>query len=362
METKLAENIRFFRKQKSLTQEQLAEVLGVTVGAVHKWETRLSTPELNLITEMADFFDVSVDVLLGHEIRDNRLKATVERLAVYLKNEDPQGLAEAEKALKRFPHAFEVVYYGALMHMVFGGVKRDNLLLARARELLEEALILLPQNRDPRISDIGIHYLLSTIFVLQGKGEEAVSYLEKHNPEGFYDAEIGMVLALICKDTDKAQTFISAALIESVSKAVQTALSGAVAFVRKGDYRSAEDLLHWGIGVVDGVKKPEVTGFVDRSNGYLYLALAYTYSCSGRKEEAREMMKRAKQNAVRFDQAPNYDARSLRFVSGIDTYQMHEIISDTAMGSLKSLIGVLADEELSGLWENVKIDEEADVI
>ncbi len=110
------------------------------------------------------------------------------------------------------------------------------------------------------------------------------------------------------------------------------------------------------------MKKPEVTGFVDRSNGYLYLALAYTYSCSGRKEEAREMMKRAKQNAVRFDQAPNYDARSLRFVSGIDTYQMHEIISDTAMGSLKSLIGVLADEELSGLWEDVKINEEADVI
>jgi len=55
METRLAENIRMFRKQQGLTQEQLAEVLGVTVGAVHKWETRMSTPELGLITEMADF-------------------------------------------------------------------------------------------------------------------------------------------------------------------------------------------------------------------------------------------------------------------------------------------------------------------
>lgn len=34
MENKLAENIRTFRKQRALTQEQLAEVLGVTVGAV----------------------------------------------------------------------------------------------------------------------------------------------------------------------------------------------------------------------------------------------------------------------------------------------------------------------------------------
>ena len=37
MEIRLAENIRAFRKQKQLTQEQLAEVLGVTVGAVYKW-------------------------------------------------------------------------------------------------------------------------------------------------------------------------------------------------------------------------------------------------------------------------------------------------------------------------------------
>ena len=43
---KLAENIRALRKQRNLTQEQLAEVLGVTVGAVYKWEAGLSLPEL----------------------------------------------------------------------------------------------------------------------------------------------------------------------------------------------------------------------------------------------------------------------------------------------------------------------------
>ena len=44
METRLAENIRAFRKQRGLTQEQLAEVLGVTVGAVHKWERSFPCP------------------------------------------------------------------------------------------------------------------------------------------------------------------------------------------------------------------------------------------------------------------------------------------------------------------------------
>ena len=44
MQMMLAENIRRLRKERSLTQEQLSEVLGVTAGAVYKWEAGLSVP------------------------------------------------------------------------------------------------------------------------------------------------------------------------------------------------------------------------------------------------------------------------------------------------------------------------------
>ena len=60
--------------------EQLAEALGVTAGAVYKWEAKLSLPELHMILEMADFFDTSVDVLLGYKMKDNRWAATVQQL------------------------------------------------------------------------------------------------------------------------------------------------------------------------------------------------------------------------------------------------------------------------------------------
>ena len=46
METRIAEDIRTYRKQRELTQEQLAEGLGVFVGTVYKWKYRSSLPEL----------------------------------------------------------------------------------------------------------------------------------------------------------------------------------------------------------------------------------------------------------------------------------------------------------------------------
>ena len=57
MELKLAENIKRMRKERSLTQEALANALGVTVGAVYKWEANLSSPELEMLVRIADLFD-----------------------------------------------------------------------------------------------------------------------------------------------------------------------------------------------------------------------------------------------------------------------------------------------------------------
>ena len=77
MKLSLAENIRILRKERKMTQEKLAEALGVTVGAVYKWESGQSLPELNLLVETADFFDTSVDALLGYKMNDNRLDSAL---------------------------------------------------------------------------------------------------------------------------------------------------------------------------------------------------------------------------------------------------------------------------------------------
>ena len=153
MELKLSENIRALRKERRLTQEQFAEMLGVTAGAVYKWESGMSIPELGMIVEMADFFDTSVDALLGYEMKDNHVEATVNRLREYRRNKDREGLAEAEKALKRYPHSFLIVKESAAVFRAFGIERKDKALLRRALELLEQSRMLLDQNTDPEINE-----------------------------------------------------------------------------------------------------------------------------------------------------------------------------------------------------------------
>ena len=67
---KINEQIAFLRKQKGLTQEELANALGVTNQAVSKWESAQCCPDIQLLPDIAKLFDVSVDELIGYKTSD----------------------------------------------------------------------------------------------------------------------------------------------------------------------------------------------------------------------------------------------------------------------------------------------------
>lgn len=63
----IGNNIAFLRKQRGITQEELANELGVSAQAVSKWENNSSCPDVSLLTSIADYFGVTVDALLRAE-------------------------------------------------------------------------------------------------------------------------------------------------------------------------------------------------------------------------------------------------------------------------------------------------------
>lgn len=146
---KLSENIRKFRKARAMTQEQLAEAMGVTVGAVSKWELGTSVPDIAYIVELAQFFETSVDVLLGYGWEKGSMGGAAKEIRrLRQEREFEKGIRAAEKALQKFPNSFDVVYQSAMLYYLILDRKSSE----RALELFQRSCELIDQNTDPDVA------------------------------------------------------------------------------------------------------------------------------------------------------------------------------------------------------------------
>ncbi|MBR0507807.1 MAG: helix-turn-helix transcriptional regulator [Clostridia bacterium] len=357
MEMKLAENIRRFRKERSLTQEQLAEVLMVTAGAVYKWEAGLSVPDIALIVEMADFFDTSVDALLGYTMKDNRVDAIVKRMQEYRRNKDREGLAEAEKALKRYPHSFPIVKESAAVFRAFGIENKDKELLRRALELLEQSRLLLDQNTDPEISEQTICAKIAETYLGLNEVDKGIELLKKNNAGGLFSSKIGNTLAQLDRP-EEATPYLSEAMAKLTADLCNIVSGYMNVFGQQREYASAEAILSWGVDVFSGLRKDGKPNFFDKVSSAFLAARAQVEFESGDASAARESLVRARDFAVFFDAAPSYDESDIRFIDRIEGASVHDDIGATAMDAIRSVVDEYKKEAFTALWESVKNGEE----
>lgn len=102
----LGENIRRLRGERSLTQEQLAYELGVSPQAISRWETGGALPDISMLPVMADFFDVTLDELMGRgtECPPEELERLVNQTSELKSLEKPdEAIALARKAAGKYP-------------------------------------------------------------------------------------------------------------------------------------------------------------------------------------------------------------------------------------------------------------------
>ena len=334
METRIAENIRAYRKQRGLTQEQLAEVLGVSVGAVYKWESRSSLPELRLIMEMADFFDVSVDALLGYRMKDNQLNATVERLREASRRRDYDALSEAEKAIMKYPHSFDAVFAAANLYYTFGAGTRKEPWLRRAIELLDNARLLVSQCTDSRISESWICGMIAEMHEMLGETDKALELLKAYNPGAIFNDRIGIMLLSHGRNPEEANDFLEDGLLREISRLIQLGIGYAMLFD------------------VKGLKKTKEPDFIVKMIAIFHVFLAVFQYKSGDRKGAEESLGTAKCLAAAFDAAPNYAANQVKYVRESETTNAHDLLGETAMDAVMYVLRD-KDPELRKLWAEV---------
>lgn len=108
--------LKALRNEKQLTQEQLAEVVGVSRRTVSRWETGSNLPDLDILIELADYYQVELRELLDGERKDKQVNPEVRQTALMVadySNEEKQRIV-------RGLHATFIL--GLIAALVYGGL------------------------------------------------------------------------------------------------------------------------------------------------------------------------------------------------------------------------------------------------
>ena len=109
----IGSNIKRLRREKDITQEQLAEYLGITSRAISQWECDRTAPDISLLPALCHIFDVSSDTLLGIDIEKNN-----EEIKKYLDEANDLGnqgkgaerTALLREANRKYPRDYKIMH------------------------------------------------------------------------------------------------------------------------------------------------------------------------------------------------------------------------------------------------------------
>lgn len=149
----LSENLKKYRTMKGLTQEDVAEYLGLTPQSISKWERGECYPDITFLPALANIFETSVDLLIGMDT----IRAEKTRYDIHSKATDLQRMGDYISAEK---------------------VYRD-------------ALLIYPNKP-------GMILGLAGVLALQNKYEEAICLIEKGLPISSNEKQKATMRALLC--------------------------------------------------------------------------------------------------------------------------------------------------------------------
>lgn len=183
----IGEVIRKYRKEKGLTQNEMAKRLGVTAPAVNKWEKGNSLPDTALLSPIARLLDISIDILLSHEkeLTAEESDRLVQKEIEKLKTESVHDVFSwVKEQINQYPSSYYFMLLAAQVldsHLQMEDIKDNEEYGKYIIECYKQALEHGEAKYKTTAAEALFHYYFGT-----GKYEEAEKYLEyfsTENPE-----------------------------------------------------------------------------------------------------------------------------------------------------------------------------------
>ncbi|HBR31988.1 MAG TPA: XRE family transcriptional regulator, partial [Clostridiales bacterium] len=108
---KIGEKVKLLRKKNDVTQDRLAEYLGITAQAISRWESETCYPDIELLPAIADFFGITVDELLcvDQAKKESKIKEYINEANNFqLLGDFDSAIQIYRRALREYPSSFQL--------------------------------------------------------------------------------------------------------------------------------------------------------------------------------------------------------------------------------------------------------------
>lgn len=288
----ISENLIRLRREKGITQEELADFAGVTKASVSKWENRQSFPDILLLPLLAAFFNVTVDELIGYrpQLSREQIQKTYQELAADFAGEPfEEVMAKCRSLVKQYYSCWAFLFQICVLWLNHFMLAADQ---AQQQDVLREASELcghiLEECRDTGLCNDAV-ILRAQIDMMLGKVDTAIETLEETiNPYRLSCQSDGVLIQAyqLAGEKEKANDFTQISMFLHLMNLTANAVW--YMEIHKDDLEICEETMRRidEISRIYGVKRLHANVAAQ-----FQLQAAVVYCRHGKKEEAMERLK-----------------------------------------------------------------------
>lgn len=339
---KLAKNISFLRKQRGITQDVLADFLGVTKASVSKWETGQGMPDIVQLPRMAAYFDVSIDELMGYQaqLTEEEIQKAYQSFALAF------GQKSFEEVMKESRQFVKEYYscYPAVVQMILLWLNHYNLAKTETeqQQILKDILKLC-EHVERHCGDRGLcsdaMILKNMTRLLMGETKELIEELEPlHHPQRLEKQAEGLLIqAYQMQGEQRKGNMFNQYMIYSHLLAL---VGDSIAYLMQhlGDKAGEE--------TIERLEKVIDTYQLEKLHPNTTLQFKYTaalfYCVQGQKERALEKLERFVKDGVREIKA-GITLHGDTYFTDIEEYFWEYGISKTAPRGTKTILDSIGE-------------------
>lgn len=264
----LGKKIYELRKKLNISQEEFAIAINTSRQSISKWELGDAYPEINKLKDIASFFNVSIDYLLGYDVNNSSCTEFLNKLEYCINNKDfTISVNEIKSMVAKFSNNFRLYVYSSSYLFALELEKNERNLFELIISYYKKAISLYNSQDSSDISLHNLNLAVIEVHVLYKKYDLAMEYMEQNK---IYDNRLLAECNYRFKKYDEASAIVSKIYLSAISDIISSAHMQIRILIKDKNIHQAYELTNWVLNLIDSTKsKKEIFSSIQII--YMYL-------------------------------------------------------------------------------------------